>query len=97
MCRRVETRVCGNAGTGVVWGAGEVDGMVCNRRLDSDRPHVGTACAHASASSVASPNQSVCVYSLWVSISQAQVRVIFPMHTANTPKVSVHGSDLYMP
>jgi hypothetical protein len=94
--------VCGNAGTGVVWGAGEVDGMVCSRRLDSDRPHVGTACAHASASSVASPNQSVtvravCVYSLWVSISQAQVRVIFPMRTANTPKASVHGSDLYMP
>ena len=22
MCRRVETRVCGNAGAGVVWGAG---------------------------------------------------------------------------
>jgi len=51
--------MCGNAGTEVVWGAREVNGVVCSRRLDSDRPHVGTACAHASVSSVASRNQSV--------------------------------------
>jgi len=77
--------------------------MVCSRRLDSDRSHVGTACAHASASSVASPNQSVdrasgvCILPVGLYKSSPGQGNLSYAHCQNTPKASVHGSDLYMP